>query len=294
MSADRADDGHTRWSDPGLHRARLCELPSAPAILADALEKFVIHHAIARSLGFGVPPEAEKDRNLRRVSCMLDEVMQRDARPLTHHRDLADYFYGTCHDFALLAASALRERGTPARLRVGFASYFQADHWEDHWVCEHHVNGRWAILDAELGPRARDALKIAFDVADVPRTSWRSASSIWRALRSDELDPSVCGVSFAGITGSWFVAASVIRDMAALAGVESLPWDYWGPGRAICATHQVTEEQARVIDGLAAAMEPAPNGRREAEALMEHFPWARPTPTVLSFPDGYQGAEVAL
>jgi len=294
MPASAVDHQHTPWSDPGPHRTRLSELPASPAALADALEEFVIHHAIARSLGFGVPAEAEPDRNLRQASRLLGEAIQRDARPLTEHRALTAYLYGTCHDFALLAASALRERGIPARLRVGFASYFRADRWEDHWVCEHRCSGYWAILDAQLGSRARAGLKIAFDVADVPSTGWRSAASVWQALRAGDLDPGACGVSFAGITGAWFVAASVLRDAAALAGIESLPWDYWGPGRAICATHQVGEEQARAIDSLAAAVEPAPDDRLAAEAVLERFPWARPTPTVLSFPEGRQGAEVAL
>jgi hypothetical protein len=89
------------------------------------------------------------------------------------------------------------------------------------------------------------------------------------------------------------VAASVLRDMAALAGIESLPWDYWGIGREICATHQVTEEQADAVDQLAGDLEPAPSDRRAAEALLQRFPWARPTPTVLSFPEGRR-AEVAL
>jgi hypothetical protein len=262
--------------------------------LADALEAFVIHHAAARSAGVGVPIEAEPDRNLRHASRLLDAAVQRDARSLTEHRALANCLYGTCHDFALLAASALRESGIPARLRVGFASYFLADRWEDHWGCEYRCNGRWAILDAELGSRARAELLIAFDVADVPRTAWRSAASIWLALRSGDLNPGICGVSLAGITGEWLVAASVLRDAAALAGIESLPWDYWGPGRAICTTGQVTDEQAHAIDGLAAAVEPAPDDRRVAEAVFERFPWARPTPTVLSFPDGDRGMEIAL
>jgi hypothetical protein len=293
MSADPDDHQHTRWSDPGSHRTRLSELPVAPAALADTLEGFIIHHAVARSRGFEVPPEAENDRNLRRVSRLLDVAVRRDARPLIRHRALADSLCGTCHDFALLASSVLREHGIPARLRVGFANYFQAGRWEDHWVCEHRSHGRWTILDAQLGPRARTGLRIAFDVADVPSTSWRPAASIWRALRSGELDPSACGVFSAGITGSWFVAASVMRDMAALAGVESLPWDYWGIGRVICATHEVTEEQASAIDQLATALEPAPKDRRAAEDLLEVFSWARPTSTVLSFPGGRR-EEVAL
>ncbi|WP_158747088.1 transglutaminase domain-containing protein [Acidisphaera sp. L21] len=138
MPAGPVDYRHTKWSDPGPHRERLNELPAAPAALADALEDFVIHHAIARSLGFGVPATAEADRDLRQASRLLDAALQRDARPLTEHRALGDYLYGTCHDFALLAVCALRERGIPARLRVGFASYFRAGKWEDHWVCEHY------------------------------------------------------------------------------------------------------------------------------------------------------------
>jgi hypothetical protein len=294
MPASTIDHQHTRWSDPGPHRARLSELPATPTALADALEKFVIHHAIARSLGFGVPKHAETDRDLRQASHLLGEAVQRDARPLTQHRVLADYLYGTCHDFALLAVSALRERGIAARLRVGFASYFRAGRWEDHWVCEHRCSGRWAILDAQLGARARAGLQIAFDVADVPSTRWRSAASAWQALRSGELDPSMCGVSFAGITGDWFVAASVMRDVAALARIETLPWDYWGPGRTICATRQITEAQTRAIDELAAAIEPPPDDRHAAKKVMERFDWARPTPTVLSFPQGRASLEVAL
>jgi len=50
-----ADDRpHTSWSDPGRWQTRLSELPSNPAAIPDALENFVIHHAIARQMGIGV------------------------------------------------------------------------------------------------------------------------------------------------------------------------------------------------------------------------------------------------
>ena len=288
------DSQHTWWTDPQTCRARLRELPAEVAALPDLLENFVIHHAIARSLAYGVPPAAERDRNLRLVSRLLAEVENRDSRPLTKQRSLANYLYCTCHDFALLAAGALREHGVPARLRVGFASYFRAGHWEDHWVCEHRDGAKWAILDAQLGPRARTGLSISFDVADVPQAGWRSAASIWRAIRSGEVDPGACGVSFAGISGAWFVAAAVLRDAAALAGIECLPWDYWGPGRSLCATHDITEPQAHGIDALAEALDPAPADRGAAEAVLVRFSWARPTPTVLSFPEGRESSEMTL
>jgi hypothetical protein len=52
------DNLHTPWSDPGDLQARLGELPSDPAAIPDALENFVIRHAIARHMGLGVPEAA--------------------------------------------------------------------------------------------------------------------------------------------------------------------------------------------------------------------------------------------
>jgi hypothetical protein len=44
----------------------------------------------------------------------------------------------------------------------------------------------------------------------------------------------------------------------------------------------VTEDEARQIDALAAALDPAPATRDEARAVLDRFPWARPTETVSS------------
>ncbi|AZO80485.1 MULTISPECIES: transglutaminase domain-containing protein [unclassified Bosea (in: a-proteobacteria)] len=276
MKPGTSDGKHTWWSDPGAHRLRLSELPDRPVAIADNLEEFVIHHAVARQIGFGVPAAAEGDRSLRRASLLLGEVVRRDARPLSVHRAIEDYVYVTCRDFALLAVSAFRERGIPARLRAGFASYFNPGYWEDHYVCEHRFDGEWAVLDAQLGPRARAGLRIGFDIADVPPTGWRSAASAWRAVRSGELDPGIVGLSSAGIAGEWWIAASVLRDAAALAGSECLPWDDWGPSHSFRSTRRVLPEQARDIDALAEALDPAPRNRQEAHAVLARFPWAAP------------------
>jgi Transglutaminase-like superfamily len=276
------DSQHTPWSSPGRWQERLSELPREPAALPDALENFVIHHAIARSMGLGVPAAAEADRNLRSIERIVAALIERDDRPLTEHRAIANYFYGTCHDFALLAVGTLRHYGVPARLRVGCAGYFPNGKWEDHWVCEYRVGDRWALLDGQLGPLARDGFKIKFPVADMPAGTWRSAASVWQGIRAGTIDETVCGVSFAGIQGRWFVASAVLRDAAALAGIECLPWDYWGPGLRFLETRTVGDEDAALIDALAEALEPAPESREAAAAILERFPWARPTDTVTS------------
>ena len=89
---------------------RLRELPAEPTAIPDALENFVIQHAIARLKGLGVPEAAEPDRNLRTVARLIEALVERDARPLTEHRAISNYLYGTCHDFALLAAGIERQR----------------------------------------------------------------------------------------------------------------------------------------------------------------------------------------
>jgi hypothetical protein len=68
-----------------------------------------------------------------------------------------------------------------------------------------------------------------------------------------------------------------------LAGIECLPWDYWGPARRFAKTRAVDDDDARLIDALAEATDPAPNDREQSAAILDCFPWARPTETVRSF-----------
>jgi hypothetical protein len=57
---------------------------------------------------------------------------------------------------------------------------------------------------------------------------------------------------------------------------------YWWPGRDFLRTREVAEDKARQIDALSEALDPAPVSRDEAGAILERFPWARPTETVSS------------
>jgi hypothetical protein len=230
----------------------------------------------ARQIGVAVPAHAEEDRSLRRTSLLLAEAVRRDGRPLSEHREISNYLFVTCRDFAMLAVSALRERGIPARLRAGFAGYFNPGIWEDHYLCEHCAGGSWTFLDAQLGPISRNGFRIQFDIANVPDSSFRTTASTWRAVRAGTLDAATCGLPYAGITGKWWIASSVLRDAAALTGIECLPWDDWGLAASFRTTQTVNDEQAQAIDALAEALEPAPRNRNEATEVLEHFRWAAP------------------
>jgi hypothetical protein len=67
-----------------------------------------------------------------------------------------------------------------------------------------------------------------------------------------------------GIAGLWFMAGSVVRDLAALNKREMLPWDYWGIARDLRPGIPVSEAAAARVDTLAAVIgeaEPDCGGR---------------------------------
>ncbi|HXW19452.1 MAG TPA: transglutaminase domain-containing protein [Roseiarcus sp.] len=136
---------------------------------------------------------------------------------------------GRCNSFALLLVTMLRAKGVPARSRCGFAAYFNPPNFEDHWTCEYWdaKDRRWRLADPQIDEVWRRRLAIRFDTLDLPRAQFMTAADAWRRCRSGEPDERF-GISFAGLRGLWFVAGSLIRDMAALNKLEVLPWDVWG------------------------------------------------------------------
>jgi hypothetical protein len=278
---------HSRWSDPGRFTAHFDDLPADPARLPEIVSGLILHPLFAS----GLPPTAEP--SLRTVVEIVEAVFARDPRSLDRGRERGKRALGTCRNYALLACAILRQCRVPARLRVGFADYFGPDFWEDHWVCEYHDGNDWRLLDAELTAEICRRLGIAFNPADVPRERFLTTGPAWQALRRGDYDPARFGVSFVGLAGLWFVAASLQRDLAALAMEEMMPWDCWGPGREFRPDEPIPPDWLDRLDGLADALASAPAGYGDARAIIAAHPWAAPTSTVLSFPEG-KPVEVSL
>src|SRR6185437_6158275 len=112
MMRSRADDearyytAHSQMTDPAERAPLLDALPADPARLVAAVSGLLLHPLFVTPLG--IAP--------------LDVTRPPDRR-----------FIGICRDYALLACAALRHHRVPARLRVGFASYFTPGYLEDHW-----------------------------------------------------------------------------------------------------------------------------------------------------------------
>ena len=216
---------HSRWSDPGGLGVYLDTLSANPADLPEIVGGLVLHPLFA-------PAGADTaEAALRSVGDILAALLKRDARPLDQARKPDGRVIGTCRNYALFGCAILRQHGVAARLRKGFADYFTPDFWEDHTVCEYHDGRAWRLLDAELTGEVRQRFGIAFDPADVPRARFLAAGPAWLALRRGEHDPARFGVSVFDLTGLWFPAGSLLRDVAALSMEEMMAWHYWGPAR---------------------------------------------------------------
>jgi hypothetical protein len=118
----------------------------------------------------------------------------------------------------------------------------------------------------------------------VPRDCFLSAAKVWQKLRIGALGGARVGVPDIGIVGSWFAAASLLRDAAALRMEEMQPWDYWGPARQFVELREVQVSWLDPLDRLVETLAAEPQTFGESKAMLELCPRIELTPTVLTFP----------
>lgn len=198
-------------------------LPEDPIACCRVAQGVVILSELASASG--VPDVRQAERSIRSASAVLRRALELDSSPLGHERAPAHRVVGTCRHFALVSCALLRHRSIPSRARCGFAGYFVADKWVDHWVTEYRdASGRWVRVDSEI---------LGLDVVDHPEAlgpgEFLTGGEAWRLLREGVADPADFGVD--GVPHAWGIGevrGNAMRDLAALNKVETLPWDEWG------------------------------------------------------------------
>jgi hypothetical protein len=217
------------FSDPGRHAALVQRLPAQVDELAQLVRALCLYDVVAQDFyGQRVSAKRQDEIHLRGVEAMLDRLLALEGhlRP----RPPAKRLVGRCHHYALLLTSMLRARGISARARCGFGRYFNPGFFEDHWVCEYFDARarRWILVDAQLDDVWRSKLAIRFDPDDVPRSEFLVAADAWNACRREGANAAKFGIEFVKLRGLWFIAGSLVRDLASLNKMEMLPWDTWG------------------------------------------------------------------
>jgi hypothetical protein len=239
-------------TSPGSHAALLESLPADIGELARIVQGLVIHEFVAEPLyGFRVPEARKSESHIRPLSQLLDRILELDARPLAVARPPDKRLVGVCHHFARLYCAMLRIHGVAARCRSGFGSYFNPGYFEDHILVEYRDDSanRWIRADAQLDDIWQQQPLVDFDTFDVPHDRFCIPADAWQQCRAGEKDAAKFGIFRGGLRGLWFIAANLVRDVAALNKVELLQWDVWG---GMPKPHEeLTHERMLFFDELA-------------------------------------------
>jgi hypothetical protein len=214
-------------TDLSAHAALVHALPDGLPNLCRVVQGLVVHPFLAHLYGLASSALRRDELEIRAASDMVNCIFALDSRPLVEPRTPDRRLVGNCRHFTVLLCSILRAQGVPARARCGFATYFDPPRFIDHWVCEVWDETRgWYLVDAQLDACQCDALQIPFGPLNVPRTQFLVAGEAWQQCRSGCADPESFGIL--DLHGLWFVRGNLVRDLAARAKRELLPWDGWG------------------------------------------------------------------
>ncbi len=209
-----------------LHSIRpsaLERIPNTPVAICSPAHTLVIHPGEAKAVD--LPDARFSDNQLRPASALVESILALDPASLDVPRSPDRRIVGTCRHFAVLSCALLRYRGIAARVRCGFATYFQPGQGLDHWITEywHDQDKRWVRIDTQI---------LGGSILAVPEDlrpgQFLSGGEAWKAFRDGQIDAAHFGVYDTGNWGPAEIRGNAIRDLAALNKVELLPWDEWG------------------------------------------------------------------
>jgi hypothetical protein len=208
---------------PGL----LDGLPDEPADLMRIVRWCVTTDVALRMQGLPVPDRG--DAQIRPAAAMIARISELDPAPLAQHRPAEKRFVGNCRHFATLACALFRHVGIPARVRAGFAGYFEPNTWADHWIIEYWraAEARWVRVDPQYSDAFFAQLRPGATSESLAGSMYWSGAEAWQRCRRGQLDPDRCNMG-GDNWGIGEVRGSALYDFAALNQDEMLPWDLWG------------------------------------------------------------------
>ncbi len=224
-----------RTSDLGRHRQLVLELPADAEALGAIVRGLLVHNFAAKTRGLELSAERMSHMQTVGAEAILDNVISLDPSPLALKRPAERRMVGFCYHFALLHCALLRATGTPARVRCGFAGYFEPGRWIDHWVVEYWDGDGWRLTDPQVGR------------SDLTRYDFQDGLTAWNRCRGGA---SVATVYGNGELWGWDeLRGSLINDIAALNKVEVAGW-YWCDRIKVDPLDQPHDELDAVLDAL--------------------------------------------
>ena len=229
---------HSAITDPGPYAFLYDDLPDEAYELIPVIQGLLLHYYTAQHMKLQLSSLQRREQYLRTMRQRLAQINKHDPAPLTVPRELKELQIGRCREYAVFLVSMLRHKGVPARMRVGFETYFVDEPFNgDHWITEYwdtHL-GRWRLIDADIGgaepgaleERMRKKLKPGLDFTDLrPAVDFNVAANIWKQARAGEVKPDLYRANREW-KGYPCIRGNMLHDFQALNKTELTLWDYW-------------------------------------------------------------------
>jgi excinuclease ABC subunit A len=264
---------HSTITDPRGHDDLLNDVPADIPRLVHVVQGLLIHPLALDLYHVELSARQREEVQLRSVAQMLARMRELDPTPLTVPREPAQRLVGNCRDHAVLFTGLLRQRGIPARLRVGFARYFGGTMNHDHWIAEYWdaAQARWVLVDPQIDDLQRDRYGIDFDTLDMSLDDhFYLAGQAWQLCRAGKSKSHDFG--FNNKWKGWkFIRGNLLHDLDALNKVELLPWDLFGD-LVTKGERDLTVEEKALLDRLADLTTHVDERFEELQATYEEMP----------------------
>jgi len=249
---------HSPITDPGPYAYLYEKLPEDIPGLFQIIQGQMMHRNAAESYGVTLTSGSRAEQHLRTMQQRLGRILELSPEPLTVAREPKERQVGLCRDFAVFLVSLLRQKGIPARMRVGFADYISSGRNEfkaDHWITEYWDASRscWVLVDPDIGgvPPGMLGIQISCNLFDLRRDhDFYMAGSAWQLARSGKVRSDLFRYS-----GRWkgfpCIRGNLLHDFQALNRLELALFDYWDELHYKPETHMTVEDKT-VLDQIAA------------------------------------------
>lgn len=240
-------------TNPGKDAQILAAIDSFPSDISSLraiASEFCLHYRVFES---DVLPSRKDEIHTRYADEMFPRILSR-GQPLNRKRSPDQRTVGCCRDSTVLLVSMLRQKGIPARVRIGSSAYFHESYMIDHVVAEvwDANENRWRMFDPDVPTSLVKFVQgKKVDWNDLrPGIDFQTAAEAWTAARSGSIDPNkyiiAPGVDIKGLP---YIAVNVIHDLAAMNKQEMLLWDSWGVQNQM--DEAVPEDKIPLVDEIA-------------------------------------------
>jgi hypothetical protein len=269
---------HDHMTEPGTFGSLYDHLPSDVSALRKLVSQLIVHVSLADK--YEIPATMARPRETQSASDRLRLIQATLNEPLDVPRPPHQRTFGTCRDYSLLLCSMLRHQAIPARIRCGFANYFSAAPYQDHWICEYwsEREQRWYRVDAQLDEMQAHELGIAFNPSDLPNDVYLTAGQAWILVRNGGALADEFG--HGDDRGLWFLNVNLHRDLLALTNQQTSIWDTWRT--ATPGTKLVDMSGKAFGDEIAAEIVRADSTSDALSQLFELAALAMPPPWIAS------------